>query len=70
MENEKEREFIHALASPLAGVEMILELFVFYLKAVASEKIGFGERLTDVMAGIERMKTLLKDRRKEVLSDK
>jgi hypothetical protein len=70
MENEKEREFIHALASPLAGVEMILESIVDDLKAEASDPMGFGERLTDVMAGIERMKTLLKDRRKEVLSDK
>jgi hypothetical protein len=69
-ENKKELEFIHALASPLAGVEMILESVIEDVAALAVDPDGYGERLKDVMAGIEKMKVLLKERREEVLDVK
>lgn len=70
MDKSKERQFIHALASPLAGVEMILESIIEDVAAEANDPQGYGERLSEVMVGIEKLKTLLKERREEVLSDK
>lgn len=68
-ENEKERVFIHAMASPLAGIEMILESVIEDMVS-AGDSNGYEERLKDVISGIEKMKTLLKERREEVLSVK
>ena len=67
---DKEREFIHAMASPLAGIEMILESVVEDVKDSGEDPMGYGERLKDVMAGIEKMKILLKARREEVVGGK
>lgn len=67
---DKEREFIHAMASPLAGIEMILESVVEDVKDSGEDPMGLQERLKDVMMGIEKMKILLKERREEVLSGK
>lgn len=69
-ENEKERVFIHAIASPLAGIEMILESVIEDVASAGEDTEGYGERLKDVMSGIEKMKILLKERRQEVLSVK
>lgn len=70
MSNDKDRAFIHALASPLAGIEMILESIAEDLATQSEDPMGVGERLNEVMNGIEKMKTLLKNRREEVLNDK
>lgn len=67
---DKEREFIHAMASPLAGIEMILESVVEDVKDSGEDPMGLNERLKDVMLGIEKMKTLLRERREEVLGGK
>jgi signal transduction histidine kinase len=70
MSKDKERQFVHALASPLAGIEMILESVIEDLASDPADAMGYKERLNDIMAGIEKMKVLLKERREEVLSDK
>lgn len=68
-DKQKEREFIHALASPIAGVEMILESILDDVKAAGEDPAGYEERLTDIMTGIEKIKTILHNRRQEVLSE-
>ncbi len=68
-DSKKEREFIHALASPIAGVEMIVESMIDDLDQLGDDSAGFGERLKVVMSGIEKVKMILNSRREEVLSE-
>ena len=69
-DSKKEREFIHAIASPLAGIEMIVDSVLEDVTASGEDPMGYGERLQEVMTGLEKMKNLLKERREEVLSGK
>lgn len=69
-DDKKEREFIHAIASPLAGIEMILDSVLEDLNDTPPDPMGYGERIREVMIGVEKMKVLLKERREEVLSGK
>lgn len=67
---KKEREFIHAIASPLAGIEMIVASVLDDIADAGEDPAGYGERLKDAMSGLEKMKDMLNSRRQEVLSDK
>lgn len=67
---KREREFIHAMASPLAGVEMILESVMDDIKDKQEDPDGYGERVQEALNGLEKLKGLLKERREEVLSGK
>ena len=69
-DQSREREFIHAMASPLAGIEMILESVLEDITDKGDDPEGYGERVKDALTGLEKMKILLKERRQEVLSDK
>lgn len=68
-DNKKEREFIHALASPLAGIEMILESVLEDVQDAGDDSAGYGERVRDALQGIEKLKNILNSRREEVLSE-
>ncbi|WPU64735.1 hypothetical protein [Peredibacter starrii] len=69
-DQKREREFIHALASPLAGIEMILESVMDDIQDKGEDPEGYGERVREALNGLEKLKILLKERREEVLSDK
>ncbi len=67
---KREREFIHAMASPLAGIEMILDSVIEDINDEGVDPNGYGERVKEAMTGIEKLKELLKERREEVLNGK
>lgn len=69
-DQSREREFIHAMASPLAGIEMILESVLEDITDKGDDSDGYGERVRDALSGLEKMKILLKERRQEILNDK
>lgn len=69
MSDKRDREFIHAMASPLAGIEMILESVIEDLEG-ASDELMIGERVKDSLKGIERLRTLLAERREEIINGK
>lgn len=69
-DQSREREFIHAMASPLAGIEMILESVLEDITDKGDDSDGYSERVRDALSGLEKMKILLKERRQEILNDK
>lgn len=69
MSEKRDREFIHAMASPLAGIEMILESVVEDLEGKEDE-LFIGERVKDSLKGIEKLRTLLAERREEIINGK
>ena len=61
---KKEREFLHDLASPIATAKLLLEAAIEDCEAAGDEA---GEaRLKKVMAAVEKISTLLTDRRDEM----
>lgn len=59
-----EQEFLHDLASPLAGIELILETVINDISPLEDSSVQ--ERLQEVLRGVDRIRHLLDDRRQKV----
>lgn len=61
-----ENEFIHALASPIGGVELLLEMTMEDLMSGDVDIHLLKEKIFEAMAGVERVKVILTKRRSEL----
>ena len=68
-ENRCERDFLHAMASPLAIALLHLEALLEQFDVSPEVEKGHLERLAKVQQALDKMKLLLKDRRELIASD-
>ncbi len=58
-----ERKFIHDLATPLSAASLTLEAVIEELKSPECKNLELVQYLSDALKSIEKIKTLLEERR-------
>jgi hypothetical protein len=64
-EKDYERNFLHDLSSPLAGVQLVLETLV--ADVPKGDPTGMLRRIEIALRGVEKMKRLMEVRREDLL---
>ncbi len=64
----EERAFIHALANPLAGMELYTETIIDDLKEIKDLPEDLLTRVEAIKKSMEQMRTILQDRRQTLIA--